>query len=29
MKRFVFPAGAWLAASLPLLAQTSGNNDAV
>ncbi len=29
MKRFVFPAGAWLAASVPLLAQTSGNNDAV
>ena len=29
MKRFVFPAVAWLAASLPLLAQSSGNNDAV
>jgi biopolymer transport protein ExbB len=29
MKRFVFPAAAWLAASLPLLAQSAGNNDAV
>ena len=29
MKRYVLSAGAWLAASAPLLAQTSGNNDAV
>jgi len=28
MKRFVFTAGAWLAASAPLLAQTATNNDA-
>lgn len=29
MKNFVFTTGAWLAASAPLWAQTSGNNDAV
>src|SRR5277367_5428073 len=28
MKRFVFTAGAWLAAAGPLLAQTATNNDA-